>query len=48
VAISGTRATRVSLAAVSLRTPTTTVMQNSPQPFLTRQTLNYGIRLDYL
>ncbi len=31
VAISGTTATRVSLAAVSVRTPTTTDMQNSPQ-----------------
>src|SRR5277367_2970248 len=47
-AISGTTATRVSLAAVSARTPTTTAMQISPKTGLLCQTLNYGIRVDYL
>ena len=47
-ATSGTTATRVSVGWVSLRTPTTTAMQISPRNPSLCQTLNYGIRVDYL
>jgi hypothetical protein len=43
VAISGMSATRVSLAAVSFSTPTTTGMSHIPL-----ETLNYSIGLVYL
>jgi hypothetical protein len=36
------------LAAVSVRTPTTTGMQIAPKTRELCQTLNYGIRVDYL